>query len=49
MVEAGNGFYDLCGVRESAILLKNRWSSRREPTDVRHLQAHPRVGSKTRM
>ena len=49
MVEVGNGFHDLCGVRDLAILLTNRWSSRREPTDVRRLQAHLGVGSKTRM
>src|SRR5438309_1311428 len=49
MVKAGNGFHDLCGVRDLAVLLTNRWSSRREPTDVRRLQAHLGVGSKTRM
>src|SRR5205814_783035 len=29
--EVGNGFKNLCGVRDKTTLLKNRWSTRREP------------------
>src|SRR5437588_11083043 len=31
-LEVGNGFINLCGVRDTTALLKNRWSTRREPT-----------------
>ena len=48
--EVGNGFKNLCSVRELTILLTNRWSTRREPSINKLGACKPTfaVGSKTR-